>query len=237
MGAVGWAGRVCGRRASERGIDGVAELSGIARRREAARSEGNPVYLQRRRELVDAAARVFKAKGLQGANLGDIALEAGADRASLYYYVASKEELFQEVVRGAVEANLEQARRIRSSADTAPVRLRELVVALMQSYADNYPILYVFLQENLSHVEGEHAGWARDMRQGNREYEQIVVDLVQAGYDEGTLRPGAPAWVVAYGIMGMVGWTNRWFNPTESPVTAAEIGSAFADSLLRGLET
>ena len=82
----------------------------------------------------------------------------------------------------------------------------------------------------------EHAGWARDMRAANREYEQIVIDLVQAGYDQGSLRPGAPAWVVAYGIMGMVGWTNRWFTPDESPVSAAQIGGWFADSLLQGLE-
>ena len=214
----------------------MVERSGISRRRDAARSEGNPVYLQRRRELIDAAARVFKAKGLQGANLGDIAQEAGADRASLYYYVASKEELFHEVVRGAVEANLETARRIRAGTGTAPEKLRELIVALMQSYADHYPILYVFVQENLTHVPDEHAGWAYDMRRVNKAYEQIVVELVQAGYDEGTMRPGAPAWVVAYGIMGMVGWTNRWFNPAESAVSAAEIGNTFADNLLLGLE-
>ena len=77
------------------------ETSGIARRRAAAREEANPSYLERRAEIVRAAARVFKAKGLQGANLGDIAVESGADRASLYYYVGSKEELFHEAVREA----------------------------------------------------------------------------------------------------------------------------------------
>ena len=210
--------------------------SGIARRREAARAEGNPVYLQRRGELVRAAARVFKARGLQGAGLGDIATEAGVDRASLYYYVASKEELFHEVVREAVEANVVAARAIRVGDGTAADKLRELLVALMNSYSDNYPILYVFIQENLSHVPGEHAGWAGDMRRANREYERIVVELVQAGYDEGSLRERAPAWVVAYGIMGMVGWTNRWFTPGESPVTADQIGGWFADSLLLGLQ-
>ena len=216
--------------------EAAAPVSGIARRREAARNEGNPVYLQRRRDLVQAAARVFKARGLQGASLGDIATEAGADRASLYYYVASKEELFHEVVREAVEANVVAARAIRDGAGTAAVKLRELLVALMRSYSDNYPILYVFIQENLSHVPDEHAGWARDMRHANREYEQIVIDLVQTGHDEGSLRPTAPAWVVAYGIMGMVGWTSRWFNPEDSRVSAEEIGGWFADTLLQGLE-
>ncbi len=214
----------------------MAEPSGIARRRETARSEGNPVYVQRREELVAAAATVFKAKGLQGANLGDIALRAGVDRASVYYYVSSKEELFHEVVRDAAEANLRTARAIREGDGSAPEKLRALVVDLMRSYADHYPILYVFIQENLSHVTVPEAAWARDMRRVNKEYEQIVVDLVQAGYDEGSLRPGAPAWVAAYGIMGMVGWTNRWFNPEDAPVTAEQIGGWFADSLLRGLE-
>ncbi len=214
----------------------MVERSGIARRRDAARSDGNPTYLQRRRELVGAAALVFKAKGLQGASLGDIALEAGADRASLYYYVGSKEELFHEVVREAVVANLEAARRIRDGTSGAPDKLRELIVSLLQSYADHYPILYVYIQENLTHVPDEHAEWARDMRRVNKEYEQIVVDLVQSGYDEGSMRPGPPAWIVAYGVMGMVGWTNRWFNPEESPATAREIGTAFADTLLLGLE-
>ncbi len=214
-----------------------AEPSGIARRREAARTEANPVYLQRRRELVEAAARVFKAKGLQGANLGDIAAEAGADRASLYYYVSSKEELFHEVVRGAVEGNLAAARALRDGEGTAPDKLRRLIVSLMASYAEHYPILYVYIQENLSHVPDKHASWARDMRRVNREYEQIVMDLVQAGFDEGSMRPVSPAWVVTYGIMGMVGWTNRWFDPDASPMSAEEIGEAFADSLLTGLVT
>ncbi len=214
----------------------VREPSGIAKRREAARREANPVYLQRRGELVQAAARVFKAKGLQGAVLGDVAAEAGTDRASLYYYVGSKEELFHDVVREAAQANLARAREIRGGSGTAPQKLRELIVSLMSSYAEHYPILYVFIQENLTHVPDSHAAWAREMRAVNKDYEQIVVDLVQAGYDEGTMRESAPAWVVAYGVMGMVGWTSRWFNPAESAATAEQIGTSFADCVLLGLE-
>jgi TetR/AcrR family transcriptional regulator, cholesterol catabolism regulator len=34
----------------------------------------------------------------------------------------------------------------------------------------------------------------------------------------------------------MVAWSNRWFDPNESPVAAEEIGSAYADTLLVGLQ-
>ncbi len=211
------------------------EASGIARRRAAARDEANPSYLQRRGEIVQAAGRVFKAKGLQGANLGDIAVESGADRASLYYYVGNKEELFHEVVRGAVEDNLAAAKAIRDGEGTAPEKLRALIQSLMVSYAEHYPILYVFIQENLAHGPDRHASWASDMRRVNKEYEQIVVGFVATGMAEGSIRSVGEPWVVAYGLMGMLGWTNRWFNPETSTATAQEIGAAFADTLLLGL--
>lgn len=210
--------------------------SGIAKRRLAARTEANPVYVQRRQELVRAAAEVFKAKGLAGASLGDIAAAAGADRASLYYYVASKEELFHEVVREAVEANLAAARELVERDGPVPDKLRELVIAIMRSYEANYPILYVFIQENLTHAPEPHAEWAREMRRINREYENLVIGLVEAGYAEGSLRQVAPAWVVAYGLMGMVGWTSRWFQPGDPRADGLQVGRAFADMLLLGLD-
>lgn len=209
--------------------------SGIARRRAAARDESNPLYVQRRREIVEAAARVFKDKGLQGTRFGDIAAACGGDRASLYYYFTSKEELFHEVVREAALDNLARARRIRDGAGSVPDKLRGLIQDLMRSYGENYPILYVYIQENLKHVDAKHAAWADDMRRVNREYERLIIGLVEQGVAEGSLRDTGPAWVVAYGVMGMLGWTNRWFNPDESSASAADIAAAFADTVLLGL--
>ena len=39
------------------------------------------------------------------------------------------------------------------------------------------------------------------------------------------------------GIIGMVAWSNRWFNPHQASASAQEIGSQFADVLLAGLST
>ncbi|MDP9434334.1 MAG: TetR family transcriptional regulator [Actinomycetota bacterium] len=208
--------------------------SAIARRRAAARQEGSAAYLERRREIVTAAARVFKEKGLQGANLGDVAAAAGADRASLYYYVESKEELFHEVVREAVEANLAEAVAIRDGGGTAPEKIRSLIRALMRSYDANYPIVYVYIQENLSRVPDEHAGWASTMRRVNKDYERVVIELVERGIEEGTIRPVASPWIVAYGLLGMLGWTNRWYTP-DGRASADEIAETFADAVLLGI--
>jgi TetR/AcrR family transcriptional regulator, cholesterol catabolism regulator len=211
--------------------------SNIARRRAAARTDGGSEYSERRQEIIRVAARVFKERGLRGTTLSHVAEAMGADRATLYYYVASKEDLFQEIVGEAVKLNLATATEIRDADISAPEKLRQLIEKLMLSYAEFYPVLYVLIQENLNHVPPEQAEWAKEMKRINRAYERVVIDIVQEGQNQGTLRNSAPPWLVAYGILGMVAWTNRWFNPNDSRATAQEIGTAFADTILDGTAT
>jgi TetR/AcrR family transcriptional regulator, cholesterol catabolism regulator len=209
--------------------------SKIADRRANARDDATSGYLDRRREILQAAAECFKARGLRGATLTHIAEALGTDRASLYYYFSSKEEMFQEAVTEAVQVNLAAAQRIQQEDAPAPEKIRRLVEGLMVSYAEFYPVLYVLIQENLSHVPPERSAWAQEIKRINREWERVLVDIVEEGQQAGTLRDTAPAWVLAYGVIGMVGWTNRWFNPNATTVSAEEIGRAFADTVLDGL--
>ena len=212
--------------------------SGIARRRAAAREEkNNHSYIQRRQEIIAAAAKVFKRKGYGGTSLNDIAEELGTDRANLYYYIAGKQELFEEVVTEAVMNNLARAEEIRDGDGTPQVKLRNIIEQLMAAYADNYPFLYVYMQENLSHVSSGRAKWATSMRSINKRYEDLIIGIIEQGYAEGSLRNVGPAWVVAYGILGAVGWTNRWFDPQKSKATATVIGRTYADMILDGLST
>ena len=115
------------------GEDGQAddrhrERSNIDRRRTRARSSPSPAYLNRRRELIDAAARVMSRKGVTETTLGDIAREAGTDRASVYYYVTGKEELLPTAMRLAAsiaEADRDMVATMREDWDATsgtPVR-------------------------------------------------------------------------------------------------------------------
>ena len=209
--------------------------SNIARRRAAARDDPRSGYVERRQEIVSAAAKVFKERGFSATTLNHIAAALGADRASLYYYVGSKEELFQEIVREAVSVNVQAAVKIRDGHGQAPDKLRRLIVELLNSYERYYPVLYVLIQENLDHVSPDRGEWAQEMKRTNNDFIAVMVEILEGGQKEGTVRDAAPAWLLAYGIMGMVGWTNRWFDPNRSPIDAETIGSAFADIVLEGV--
>ena len=214
---------------------GLPGKSSISRRRAAARDRGGEAYARRRSEIIAAAADVFRAKGLAATTLADIAEAVGGDRATLYFYVSSKEEIFDEIVSDVVKANLAIAEQIRDSPDVPADKLRTLMVQLMASYATNYPFLYIYLQENLAHVPDKRKDWAREFRQVNRRYEAAVQAIVAEGIADGTLSALTDPRVLAYGLIGMMSWTHRWFNPETSPVSAGEIGEAYADLLLHGL--
>ena len=211
--------------------------SGIGLRRAQAQDQKNAGYEDRRTAIIEAAAARFRRQGYGATNLAQIAEDIGTDRASLYYYFSSKEELFDVLVTDVVKANLAIAEEIRDGSGTAPEKLHRFIVQLMTSYAEHYPFLYVYLQENMAHVVSKRQAWAEEMRAVNRRYEQAVTDLVQQGMDEGTIKQVGDPQVLAFGVMGMVSWTHRWFNPQTSAVTAREIGEAYAETLLNGMRS
>ena len=49
-------------------------------------------------ELLDIAARLFNEKGYRATSLTDIGGEIGMNKASLYYYVKSKDDLLARVI-------------------------------------------------------------------------------------------------------------------------------------------
>ena len=179
--------------------------------------------------------RVFNRLGYKGASLSAVANDLGVDRATLYYYFSSKEQMFDETVRAVIEGNDELVRRIAASTISPNRKLRELITSLMSSYATNYPLLYIYIREDLSHVSDKRSTWSADMRALNRSIEKSIIDIVEQGYADGSFRRVGSARTVAYGILGMLNWTHRWFKPDRSE-PADEIGAVFAELVLSGLE-
>ena len=50
-----------------------------------------------------------------------------------------------------------------------------LIIGLMASYAAHYPMLYVYVRENLANVSGERSQWSAHMRSVNRRYDNAII--------------------------------------------------------------
>ncbi|AXY49261.1 TetR/AcrR family transcriptional regulator [Rhodococcus ruber] len=212
----------------------VDRPSGIDVRRRNARRESSEAYDERRRQLVHAAAKIFRDRGFHGASINDIATELGGDRASVYYYVSSKKELFELVIEDAVLDNVRTAERVQAGSDSPEVKLRAILVGLMRSYESHYPHLFVFLQEDADRLAGNDEKWRVRMQEWSRRYFQTVRAVIQEGIETGVFASGLPVTILAQGVVGMVSWSHRWYQPSGD-VSANDIGAGFAEVLLAGL--
>lgn len=211
----------------------MAGESGIERRRQAALAAGGHEYLERRERILRAAATLFFERGYQRTSFGDIAKYLEVDRASLYYYVGNKSDLFEAVAMVPLESNVRELERIHASDRSAPEKIRAVIVQLMASFEANYPGLYVLIRDDLARldVDTERSARATNLKQ---RYMDLVIAMVRDGQDKGELRSHVSANVLGESIIGMLAWSHKWFRPGGSP-TGHEIGVGLTSVVLDGL--
>jgi AcrR family transcriptional regulator len=211
------------------------QSSRISQRRSAALADGGADYNARRAELIRVAANVFREKGYAAATLNDVASVLGTDRASLYYYVGSKEELFQECITVAVTDNIAKADAIYAADMTPRERLLHLIELLINSQVEHYPYMYVYMQEDMRQVVGQDAAWATEMVEATHRIEQYFITAIQDGVQAGIFRDDLPTTLVANSLFGMTQWTHRWFIPGRK-YSAQDLINTFATIFFAGID-
>lgn len=208
--------------------------SRIGQRRLDAQRNGRADYTAKRAEIIAVAAEVFRVKGYQAATLNDVAERLGTDRASLYYYVADKQELFHESIKGVLEQNLSRAKEI-SKADLPPAKkLGELVATVLESYEANYPYMFVYIQEDMARIAQDESSWASTMLDQTRQMERIFSKVIEDAVTNGDFREDVSPRIATYALFGMMNWTHRWFEPGKK-LAAAELADSFVSIFSDGM--
>src|SRR6202012_1971689 len=117
-------------------LTGMGQSSNIGRRRAAAAEGGRENYAGRRAEIASAAAALFRERGYRRTSLAGIADAIGTERASLYYYFSTKEEILNEAVTSLVLANTAFIEEPRGAPVPPPDRIGLLIGFRSPSYAD-----------------------------------------------------------------------------------------------------
>ncbi|MGF7233530.1 MAG: TetR/AcrR family transcriptional regulator [Frankia sp.] len=183
-------------------------------------------------QILTSAAEVFRNKGYAESSLRDVAEAVGIDRASLYYYVGSKEDLLIELVRGPLTDIEKRINTIVNSGSPPEEMLRRAIVGHLESYEEGWPESFVFLGQNLDKL-GDAAD---DFAKLAKRYHASLLRIIRAGQEAGIFRADIEATVVMYGFLGMCNWVHRWYRPGGRN-TLHEIGEYFASMILDGLKT
>jgi AcrR family transcriptional regulator len=177
---------------------------------------------------------VMRRKGFHDMTLRDLADEVGAERASIYYYVAGKEELLADMVLRALLENQAALGEISARQASAAEKIRAGIRVLMSAFDRHFPYLYIWVHEDLSHFEGiDKDVLDRIVDLSQREFE-FIERLVGEGAAAGEFVTSLPVGIVAQSLIGLVAWTFRWYEPGHT-LSADQLADGLADIALRGL--
>jgi TetR/AcrR family transcriptional regulator, cholesterol catabolism regulator len=166
-------------------------------------------YDARRREVIDAAARLFAERGYDGTSISELTAATGLAAGGLYHYFEGKDDLLIAICDELLEPLLERAREI-AAADAPPVaQLRELVAAWVAHVVEHRHHMLVFTQERQA-IERE-SRWRR-VRSQRRAFEQILDEVLERGEADGTMT-FADRRLSLLALLGMVNYTPQWVRP------------------------
>ncbi len=141
--------------------ENLARMNVQSKRKPTGAKRGRPVVDDKRRRLLDAALKVFAARGFHGVAVPEVAEAAGVGTGTLYHYFENKQELVNELyrdtklqLRSALLDNLPDPEIEKAGA--AEAWFLEIWRRLA-TYAREWPDAFRFLemQDHVEYLDGE----------------------------------------------------------------------------------
>jgi len=181
-------------------------------------------------DIVSAAAKIFRTKGYHAATVRDIADEVGILKGSLYHHFASKEELLYLVVKEPIAQMYRTITEIAAADATAAEKLRRAISAHLEAFDRHYPHLFVYLRER----ESVKLRFREMIGFSPKEYERCWQQILREGIENGEFRPDLDIQVTSYGMLGMLNWSYKWYDP-QGRLSVREVAEEFTTLALAGV--
>lgn len=160
-----------------------------------------------RERLAVVAVKLFSEKGYSATSIRDIAKAMGMSISNIYHYCGSKEGVFMEALRRAVEMLLKDIRFV-SELDLPPIaRIKLMLERHLRYVADNNQLARIFVIELLQDVSSEALTYSKNAQ---REIYAIYKKEFDAIEQTGALH-GRDVTAIIFGIFGVINWFARWY--------------------------
>lgn len=185
----------------------------------------------RRQQILTAAVHLFYEVGYEAASLRDLASRVGINKATIYHYFESKEEILAHIVGEVGDELLGGVRRAAERPGLAVAVLEEMVrfqIGYLESHLEEVKVL----------VE-EKKSLRADLRDAVRTTEAEIFrhykDVLLRCQGQGSVRVVHPA-TGAFAILGQINWLYQWYRP-EGRLSTGELADEVVAILFHGLLT
>jgi TetR/AcrR family transcriptional regulator, fatty acid metabolism regulator protein len=187
---------------------------------------------EKRRQLLDAAVRVFARKGFHASRVGDIAEEAGVAHGLLYHYFKSKDQVLEAVFHDNWSILLARIASVEESDEPAADQLRHIAAIVLRTWLHLPDVVRVVIRE---------FGRSPELAERIGELAQpidSIARVIERGVERGEFKQVDPrvAATVVYGSIDelLTAWVLDRLPSGEEDVAAAE--QTLVEVSLCGLE-
>lgn len=152
------------------------------------RPKPTPPDADTRGRILEAATRVFSAQGFAAARVDEIAARAKLNKATLYYHVGGKRELYTAVLTRTIDRTIEALHRAADRLNSPSEKLLAVVDTLARLGSENPAFVPMILREVAS--GGENLPDAMVVRMGA--VFRFVAGILTEGIQTGTFRAVDP---------------------------------------------
>jgi TetR/AcrR family transcriptional regulator, fatty acid metabolism regulator protein len=175
----------------------------------------------RRRQILEAAVKVFARSGFHTSRVGDIAEEAGIAYGLVYHYFKSKEELLETIFRDTWTQMLARVREVEASGVPASEQVRQVTALLLRTWRRDPDLVRVLVREvtRSPHVQQE----VEEITEAMKALEGIIRRGQKSGEFRSELDPRLGA-VVFYGALDeiLTGWVLGQLPDDDEDIARAE---------------
>lgn len=185
--------------------------------------------IDRKTEIINCAAKLFKEKGYSAVTMRDIAQALDIKAASLYNHIKSKQEILVLIV---IEIAEEFTNRINCIAisDLKTIEKIENVIDLHIDITIRNPEALACLNNDWMHLTDDELTYFIKMRE---DYEETFRNLIKSGIQSNEIKNLNPE-VLIFSILSTLRTLYLWYGK-KKPLTEASLKKSMAEVLLKGI--
>lgn len=183
----------------------------------------------REQEIRQAALRLFREKGYHATSIQDLARAVGLQKASLYYYFSTKEELLAGIAAEAITRYTGSLEQIATGPGSAREKLQAAIRNHLVTLAAHRDLVTIYLRDSYALTPEQQ----EPVRREGRRYVELFERIIREGIETGDFASEDPK-MAALAVVGACNWFYTWFDE-GGRLSPEAIAERFAATFLDGL--
>ncbi len=173
--------------------------------------EGSAAPASRRNEILAIAARIFARQGIASTTVRDIGEEAGILSGSLYHHFASKDDIVEEILRAALDPDIELDVALANSAVEPLEAVRQLLVRSLRFSHDHPDVAAIIANSRHELLAAERFDFIHARGAAIR---ASWIAVLERGMAQGAFRADLDPDLTYKAVMGAVSALPNWYRPS-----------------------